>query len=315
MGGLLPGGNPISTVYGLFNPQLHNLVSLTKQVLQISQATMALSGLNLVVSALGFAFLSRKLKDIEDQLKEIAKDVKAIRELLERRERAELRVALRELEDIEKIRDSDHRHTLLHNARRTFLTFQESYQEMLVGAKTPEDAIAVEEHLALVALCQSRCLAEMEQVDMAGRDLQKVYIFWQEHVQRIARRWLQEKKGQRVIYRNFADEVSAPAFLEWLDFAAGTPRGLEWMDDLRRASAGKKDDVNKKERKQIEKISIPFMQQVVARNKVFDGYVAQYDLMAAQNMSLKQFIGTIEDLRKKMELGVDEMLVLTPEEQ
>jgi hypothetical protein len=287
----------------------------TNDVLRVSKTSGILSGLNLVVSALGFAFLSRKLKRIEDQLNGIAQDVRAIRDFLERRERAELRVALRELANIEEITDPDHRHPMLHNARRTFILLQESYQELLAGAKTPEEAMGVEEYLCLVSLCQSRCLAEMEQMDVAGRELNEAYRFWQEHVRRIAKTWLIDGKGRRLISLNPDDRVPITVLLEWFDFVEGRPKGFAWLDNLREEDREKKVQYTIRRKKQVINVNIPFMEKVVARNNLFEGYVAQYDLMAAQNMSLKQFIGTIEDLRKKMNLKADDFVILSREKQ
>ncbi|MBU6187281.1 MAG: hypothetical protein KGQ16_12970 [Cyanobacteria bacterium REEB444] len=71
---------------------------------------MALSGLNLVVSAVGFAVLNEKLKRLEGKLNEIQQEVKAIRSLLEIEERAKLSAALRDLLSISEIKNSNHRH-------------------------------------------------------------------------------------------------------------------------------------------------------------------------------------------------------------
>lgn len=49
----------------------------TQTILQMSTGTMVLSGLNLAVSAIGFTVIYKKLKQLENQLNRIEKEVKA----------------------------------------------------------------------------------------------------------------------------------------------------------------------------------------------------------------------------------------------
>jgi hypothetical protein len=62
-------------LHSLFG-QMNVLTVATQQVLQIATGTMVLSGLNLAVTAVGFAVLNEKLKNLEGQLNEIQKEVR-----------------------------------------------------------------------------------------------------------------------------------------------------------------------------------------------------------------------------------------------
>ena len=55
------------------------LTTATQQVLQIVTNTMTLSGLNLVVTAVGFTVLNGKIKNLEGKLIEIQKGVTVYR--------------------------------------------------------------------------------------------------------------------------------------------------------------------------------------------------------------------------------------------
>jgi hypothetical protein len=94
--------------------RLDELARGTSQILKMATATMTLSGLNLVVSAVGFAALNRKLDSIEGRLSQIQADVKEIKELLQQTERARIRAAIRELQRVEGIEDVEHRRAILH---------------------------------------------------------------------------------------------------------------------------------------------------------------------------------------------------------
>ncbi len=118
---LLDGARAIRTAYRMGSAlsvehlqHLKTVSAATAQILVASNATMALAGLNLVVSAIGFAVLNRKLNRIDAKLDEIQKDVKEIRAFLERSERARLRNALRNLANIDIASQSANRHNLLH---------------------------------------------------------------------------------------------------------------------------------------------------------------------------------------------------------
>ncbi len=70
---------PVSSTLGVVNTyQLHrlsgqvgNLTASVNQLFQVATGTMVLSGLNLAVSAVGFAVLNEKLKKLEGRLNEI----------------------------------------------------------------------------------------------------------------------------------------------------------------------------------------------------------------------------------------------------
>ena len=53
--------------------QLQSLNNAVAEVMRISQATMAISGLGLAISTAGFLFLNAKLTKIDSALQEIAK--------------------------------------------------------------------------------------------------------------------------------------------------------------------------------------------------------------------------------------------------
>jgi predicted nuclease with TOPRIM domain len=139
---LLPIGQTIEPLV-----QIDALAATTQQVLQIATGTMVMAGLNLAVTAVGFAVLNEKLKSLEGKLNELQKEVKAIRALLELEERARLAAALRDLLNVINVKNPDHRHTMLFNSKNVLAPISLKYKELLASGDTIEMAMAYEEYL------------------------------------------------------------------------------------------------------------------------------------------------------------------------
>ena len=125
---------------------LNSLSGVTQQVLQMTTGTAILSGLGLTVSCIGFLALNNKLNAIDGRLKEIQRDVQAIKYFLESTERAKLRNALNDLQKINGKVAPQHRHFILHTARTSLAEINMRYRELLSEANTIEIAMAHEEY-------------------------------------------------------------------------------------------------------------------------------------------------------------------------
>jgi hypothetical protein len=277
--------------------QVGNLTQATQHVLQVATGTMILSGLNLAVSAIGFAFLNQKLSKLETRLTEIQTTVYEIRALLERSERAELRAALRDLLKINDSTSHENRHTLLHNTRLSLARINERYRELLAGATSIESAMAYEEFFCLTALTQSRCTAELGMLDIAHHEIREMRDFWKKESLRIINKLLLAGQPERFLFSDFAKDLPVSTFVEWLDFANQEEKGYVWLDELRaktdswyfptRQSGAlkglvgffSKDDPVANELNRQKEVVIPSIQKLVARDKVFEGHVAQYEIM------------------------------------
>jgi len=320
----LPILSPVSNILGAVNTyqlhklsgQVNNLTSGVQQLFQIANGTMALSGLNLVVSSVGFTVLNEKLKVLEGQLNEIQKDVKAIRTLLELEERSRLGSALKDLLSISEIKNIDHRHTMLFNAKNIFGPVSLKYKELLASADTIELAIAFEEYFCLTSLAHARCFAELGMLDMATKDIAETNIFWKEQSRRIAKDLIFGENPERLLFSDFTKEVPISNLVEWCDFVYAEEKGYAWIDELRsktrpwydedgvtdvgkgamkvtsslfnfaRQKAG--ETLEKEVDRQKLKV-LPFLQKLVARNNTIEGYVDQYKLMESSHTTPTEF--------------------------
>jgi len=282
---------------------------------------MALSGLNLAVSAVGFIALSQQLRAVDTKLNEIQKDVRAIRVLLERAERAELRAAIQDVLNVDSTTSTEHRHTILHNTRRTLAHIRERYTELLMSADSAEMALGYEEYFCITGLMQIRCTAELGMIGIARRELETIAGVWQKEARRVAKTLLIEPSPERFLSSDFVQDVSIASLVEWLDFIHNEEKGYAWIDALRSKTQPwysqswlPKPSIKygisgfPREKETI----IPALRKLVARNSVFEGYATQYELLAAQNIRPSEFERTMQALPP--ELTVDGFVILQPDE-
>lgn len=304
--------------------QVGALSQTTHQVLQVAAGTAVLSGLGLAVSSVGFIAINNKLNKLDDKLKSIQKDIQDIQHFLASNERAELLAALNSLMKLDKI-PAEHRHPILLNARQTLTKINLRYRDLLSHATTIETSMAYEEYFALTALAQIRCTAELGMLEIAQQEVHEANQFWQTEGQRIAREVLIGEYPERFLASDFVDFVSVAELVEWLDFAHGETKRYEWIDSLRRKideswySKGwipamhNGSGLNKNVGLGLVKeqaMVIPSLKKLVARSNVFEGYIAQYDLLVDHNLTPTEFEHTLSALPQ--DSAVDGYFILEP---
>ena len=279
--------------------QVTSLSEVTHNVLQLAAGTALLSGLSLAVSSVGFLVVNKKLNAIDGRLKEIQKDVKAIKDFLELRERAELRAALSDLLKVGDMKDASIRNNILIDRRKTLMDLNEKYKELFEHSQTLGTIAANEEYFALTALAYTRCTAELGMYDTAQKEMQALSTFWDTHARRIVDEHLLGQYPERFLASDFAEDVPVSALVSWLDFAKGEKKGYEWIDELRQnmnepwytkswQKLTKGGGLNRSIGIGIEKekdVIIPTLQKVVSRHNIFEGYVAQYEMLANYEMT------------------------------
>lgn len=325
---------PLNGMLNIANTyQLDRINLTTQKVLQMATGTMTLSGLNLAVNAIGFAVIYKKLKQLENQLNRIEKEVKAIHELLEIEERARLGAALEDLVNAMRSQKLDDRRELLFHAKGDLAPIRLKYKELLSKADSLEVSLGYEEYFVLTSLAHSRCLAELGMLDTARLSLESDVTFWKVESKRIAHDLLLGDNPERLLFSDFAKDVPVSNLIEWLDFAHGEEKGYEQLDVLRAMTTGWYIGTENKEfwrktgrtisnigqkisRKtdadmewQLKKV-IPSFQKLIARNNVLDGYVGQYQYLEEHNISPSTFENEIANI--STEFKVDGYIILEP---
>jgi hypothetical protein len=325
---------PLNGMLNIANTYQLDRISVTTQtILQMATGTMALSGLNLAVNAIGFVVIYQKFKQLENQLNRIEKEVNSIHELLKIEERSRLAAALEDLANAMRSQKLDDRRELLFHAKGDLAPIRLKYQELLSKADSLEVALGYEEYFVLTSLAHSRCLAELGMADTARHSLECDVAFWKDESKRIAHDLLFGENPERFLFSDFAKDVTVSNLIAWLDFAHGEEKGYERLDELRAMTTSWYAGIDKKEigrktgrafstfgqmisRKadaemewQLKKV-VPSFQKLIARNNVLDGYVWQYQYLEEHNILPSTFENEIANLSP--EFHVDGYIILEP---
>lgn len=305
--------------------QINSLSQATQQVLQAATGAAVLSGLGLTVSCIGFTAINSKLNTIDGRLKEVQKDVKAIKYFLESSERARLFAALNALLKIDAKTSPEHRHSILHHSRNTLAEINMRYRELLSEANTIETAMANEEYYSLTALAQVRCTAELGMLNIAAKEMEEMNEVWQTQAHRVAQEVLIGDHPERFLATDFVDDVSIADLAQWLDFVYDEQKGLGWIDELRRKLnedwyskgwfSGGGSGLNKNVGLGLEKeqqMLLPSLKKLVARSSVFEGYVAQYELLETQQVKPSEFEQQLAALPASASADGNRYLILEP---
>lgn len=324
--GVLPSITGLINVVQLSHIQgkIHHLTGLTEQVLQIAQNTMLLSGMNLAVSGIGFAVMHQRLNAIDAKLDAIKADVKIIRELLERKERAHLRATLENVLKAEQMANPTTRTQALLTMYQTLGSLVQEYDELFQNATSVEEALVYEEYYCLVALARIRCTLEMQEFSLAERDLEQVFSHWSSGARRLARDLLINEHPERFLYRESLDDLPTAVLVQCLDFAHDTADGYAWIDTLRTKMQDYHADSDfgvrimrfkqsrAEQRRRDCDVIAPALQKLTARSHIFEGYRSEVAILRQQQIApavLEQ------QVRALAHHAVDGFLILEPVSQ
>jgi hypothetical protein len=272
------------------------LEAATSGILALAKGTMLLSGLTLAVSSANFVFLNNKLGKIDAKLNALAKDVKTIHTFLMAKEKAALTTALKTLSGIEPGLDDDTRKLLLVNARQTLGEIHQCYRDQLLKVSTIEEVIPIEEYYSITALGHTMCSAELDMRNNAVSDLDDAYETWLTASRRISTDMILRKDPERLLFSVYSAQVRTDEIIDWMDFANGVDKGIEWVDELRRDMTPVRLPqlmLNKR-----DAIELEIIRKFCARNRIYAGYTSQYRYLKSNMLrpsEAQEYFNTLKD--------------------
>ena len=227
---LVPGLNTLSSA--LANGQLlmlardvKGLQSAVSSVLSVATTGAALSGMGLVVSIAGFAYLSKRFEQIEKLLGDV-------KELIEARNLADLKAAIdymKNAEDADSV-SPENRRSLLLEAQKNFSTLAHLYGDLWKKADDQKQVRALENFFTLSFTGASIANSELGMHEVAARQFRQHLDQWK----KVAREQVRERVLRKDLLRSVSTEViTTSQFVKLMDFANDTERGMDWLDDLR----------------------------------------------------------------------------------
>ena len=228
---LVPGLDVLSSAIAngqllMLAKNVKSLQSAVSSVLSVATTGAALSGMGLVVSIAGFAYLSKRF----DQIEKLLGDVK---ELIETRNLADLKAAMGYMKNAEDALISpENRRSLLLEAQKNFSTLSHLYGDLWSKVEDPKQIRALEGFFTLAFTGESIANSELGMHEIAASQFSEHLDLWK----KTAREQIKDRvlgKDPLQLRSVSTDVLTTAQFINLLDFANDTNRGIEWLDDLR----------------------------------------------------------------------------------
>ncbi|MDD1444289.1 hypothetical protein MEO93_28915 [Dolichospermum sp. ST_sed3] len=158
--------------------QLKGIAEATQQLLNLGHATMALSGLNLAVSAVGFAAMYASLDEVKSHLERMDRKLGWIKDFLETGRRAAILSAAEELSCLPE--DPSHRSQILYTQRTSLGQTAMHYLEHWDQSDELLEAMAYQHFYCTTFLMKARCSAELGMFDKAISEIAMGRAAWQQ---------------------------------------------------------------------------------------------------------------------------------------
>lgn len=300
---LVPGLNTLSSLGANF--QLYSLgrdvaaiQSTLTDVLNVATVGAVLSGLGLVTSIVGFAFLNRRMGAMDKRLTVLLDDVKDIKQTLIYQELANLRSAVKLMQHAEIAEDPDVRRGKLMQANEAFTKLIFFYGQQWTGTKDVKQLPFLEDCYTLAFTGASLTNSELGMHEVAAKEFSEHYQFWKTIAQENIKSELLGDNPARLLKDVSGAVLPVRQLIKLMDFAHGSDKGLAWVDELRKAPslANRLPQLRGVPVKTIEMAN-----SLAARNEVLEATAAHLEFLDSRRISVSKFSKAIEDERKRLD--------------
>lgn len=305
MSSLVPGLGVLSEVLqGAQLWKIGNDVAAVQQsvnaVLAVATTGTVLSGIGLVTSIAGFAYLSHRLSQIDATLADIAKDVKDIKLTQAGLHKSELQTALDNARHAEVTSDEAIRRGLLIDSKREFNKLTHHYKQQWERCQSVPDIQTINELYTLAILGYAMVCSDLGLRDAAAMDLKINCKDWTTLARSHANAMLLGTHPERLLSGDFVEQLPARLLVDLMDFANDKRRGIEWIDVLRLESVKQStlfgglasaapDVLRKRLIKSEPEGAIELAKALHARTNILDANVAHYEFLRQQQISASAF--------------------------
>lgn len=279
------------------NYQLKSISEDVQRVLNISLANTALSGLTLATSVVSLVYLAAKIRQVDVKLESLLKQTREIKQLLQSQQRAQLLEAIDSLRHAGLAEDEGTRRQLYLQSKAAFGQLAHHYKSLMTQSGSLAEAEASEEFFTVACLGNVLCTSELGLREAARDDLITHYGDWKLAAQQQVSRALNLGESDRLLDGRYVEQLPARTLVSLLDFAKGTSRGIDWIDDLRQSLG--KTTLLASAAKPLERGTIDYARKLGSRDLVLQSYVAHYSFLSEMEMSAGSFGQLLEDERSK----------------
>jgi hypothetical protein len=301
--GAIPGVQMLASLVG--SGQIYSLARDVKQVQQTLTTVLAvagtgavLSGIGLVASVGGTIYLGRKLSAVQDQLGRIER-------LLNDHHVAALKSAVDNMRHAEHAGDNETRKAMLISAKTEFSKAAHFYGNQFADARF-EEILALNECFVLAVMGHAMCLSELGMLGAAAADFDGHLDRWRSIARQHVQTHVLGESPYRLLSETFVEDFSAADVVATMDFADGTHKGWQWIDELRRQKAGK-GVIGMPARgpsDKATKAAVPMLKLLLARSPVLDTFGEHLRFLDAKRLRIGEFTRKAEERRKEIDAPV-----------
>lgn len=293
--GLVPGLNWVAQAFQSY--QLHQ-IGLTLEtvrsqmasVMQLATATTALSGLNLVVSMAGIAFMSGKLQQICASLERIEKATRKTNDILTAVQHGRLQGAIDGLRHASQARDDETRRNLLMQSKQTFTELVHQYKMLWKRNEPSAELKVVDDCFTLAMIGAAVATSDLGLVQPASDEFNRHYNDWQSLARDHVVKEVIGDQPQRLLQARLVKALPSGELIRLLDFGHQTRKGVAWIDELRTMEAqASMFRIPNLQSTAAEEAAIDFARKLTAKHDVLDGQAAHFAFLAEQDMSAGEF--------------------------
>ena len=302
---LIPGVNVLSALGT--NAQLYSLgrdvatiQSTLTDVLSIATTGAVLSGLGLVTSIVGFAFLHKRMVAMDKRLTVILDEVKDIKQTLSNQDLANLRSAVKLMQHAEHADTREVKHGKLLQANEAFTKLIYIYGQQWAGAKDVKQVPFLEDCYTLAFTGASLTNSELGMYEVASKEFEEHYQFWKTTAQRHVKSQLLAEDPQRLLKDTTAKILPIRQLIKIMDFAHDSKKGIDWIDELR-TQPSLASQFLLPHLRTVPIRSIEMATNLTSRNDVLQATAAHLGFLDSRRMSVSKFSKAIEDERKRLD--------------
>lgn len=189
--------------------------------------------------------------------------------------------ALKTLSGIEPNLDDKTRIPLLVDARQRLGEIHQRYRDQLLHVSLVDEILPIEEYYTITALGHAMCSAELDMLNNAVSDLDDSYETWLTATRRVSTDLILRKDPERFLFSVYAKHARTDEIIDWMDFAKGADKGIEWIDELRsQVSIVRLPQIKLSKHGELE---LDVIRKFSARNRIYAGYTSQYRYLKSIN--------------------------------
>jgi len=293
----MPGLNVLSSLVGsgqfyIMAKEVAQIQQMLGKVLMVSSTSTALSGLGLVASLAGSAFLSAKLDSLQSQLK-------LIERLIKDHHSSVLKSAVDSLRHAEQATDSDTRRALLVSAKGDFAKSAHFYGSQFADPRELSEIAVLEDCFSTAVVGSSLCLSELGMFGAAAADFEGHFERWERLARAHVEKHVVGKYRARRLGSEFVEDLPASEVVATLDFAFSEERCWAWVDELRKEKKGGIRPPWPPEK--IAREAIQMGRVFRATYDALDSFSAHLRFLDSKKLTASGFAAAAQDAAKELE--------------